>query len=261
MSDNFANHEPVKPDQRTSRSVGANRSAPPDGIQVDVYGVKFRLGTSPDDTAEPTSWIEVAERINTELKSIVSNTVSLAADVLRAARSLVRGIGGLPTRLAARVGRAHARADSAEAERSASVSSGGEAVARLARERIEALLLEKRESGLTAEVYLDPQTNHLVVCVLPAMDGSQVADLAASALLTAAPHAARPSYSEAQMAAPQSTAGTRARKILESLPDTDAAILRALFLEEDSKDDVARRFGVDANYISKLLKRVRRKFH
>jgi RNA polymerase sigma-70 factor, ECF subfamily len=50
------------------------------------------------------------------------------------------------------------------------------------------------------------------------------------------------------------------RKVLSQLPSRDQAILRAIFLEEQSKDEVCRRFGVTRDYLRVLLYRAKEKF-
>lgn len=52
----------------------------------------------------------------------------------------------------------------------------------------------------------------------------------------------------------------RVRRVLEDLPDRDAEILRAVFLEEGDKEEVCRRFGVDRAYLRVLLHRAKDKF-
>ena len=52
----------------------------------------------------------------------------------------------------------------------------------------------------------------------------------------------------------------RVQRILSDMPSKDAEILRALFIEEQEKDDVCRRFGVDRNYLRVLLYRAKDKF-
>jgi RNA polymerase sigma-70 factor (ECF subfamily) len=52
----------------------------------------------------------------------------------------------------------------------------------------------------------------------------------------------------------------RVQRILRDMPSKDAEILRALFIEEQEKDDVCRRFGVDRNYLRVLLYRAKDKF-
>jgi RNA polymerase sigma-70 factor, ECF subfamily len=58
------------------------------------------------------------------------------------------------------------------------------------------------------------------------------------------------------------TEETRAtvRKVLEQLPERDRAILRAIFLEEQPKDDVCRRFAVTRDYLRVLIHRAKNKF-
>jgi RNA polymerase sigma-70 factor, ECF subfamily len=48
--------------------------------------------------------------------------------------------------------------------------------------------------------------------------------------------------------------------VLRELPEKDAELLRAVFLEEQNKDEVCRRFGVDRNYLRVLLHRARLRF-
>lgn len=52
----------------------------------------------------------------------------------------------------------------------------------------------------------------------------------------------------------------RVRRVLETLPERDADILRAVFLEEADKDEVCRRFGIDRGYLRVLLHRAKEKF-
>ena len=58
------------------------------------------------------------------------------------------------------------------------------------------------------------------------------------------------------------TEETRAtvRKVLDQLPERDRAILRAIFLEEQPKDDVCRSFGVTRDYLRVLIHRAKDKF-
>jgi RNA polymerase sigma-70 factor (ECF subfamily) len=50
------------------------------------------------------------------------------------------------------------------------------------------------------------------------------------------------------------------RKVLRQLPERDQAILRAVFLEEMTKDEVCGRFGVGRDYLRVLLYRAKEKF-
>lgn len=52
----------------------------------------------------------------------------------------------------------------------------------------------------------------------------------------------------------------RVRRVLRTLPERDAEILRAVFLEEADKDEVCRRFGIDRGYLRVLLHRAKEKF-
>jgi len=50
------------------------------------------------------------------------------------------------------------------------------------------------------------------------------------------------------------------KKTLEQLPEKDRRLLRAVFLEEQDKDDVCREFGVDRGYLRVLLHRAKQNF-
>ena len=50
------------------------------------------------------------------------------------------------------------------------------------------------------------------------------------------------------------------RNLLLQLPDRDQAILRAIFLDELSKDEVCKKFGVSRDYLRVLLHRAKQKF-
>jgi RNA polymerase sigma-70 factor (ECF subfamily) len=52
----------------------------------------------------------------------------------------------------------------------------------------------------------------------------------------------------------------RVRRVLESMPERDAEILKAVFLEEGDKDEICRRFDVDRDYLRVLLHRAKEKF-
>lgn len=52
----------------------------------------------------------------------------------------------------------------------------------------------------------------------------------------------------------------RVRRVLSRMPDRDADVLRALFLEELDKDQVCERFGIDRNYLRVLLHRAKQRF-
>src|SRR5215212_8953335 len=52
----------------------------------------------------------------------------------------------------------------------------------------------------------------------------------------------------------------RVRRVLESMPERDAEILKAVFIEEGDKDEICRRFDVDRDYLRVLLHRAKEKF-
>lgn len=52
----------------------------------------------------------------------------------------------------------------------------------------------------------------------------------------------------------------KVRHILDELPEKDRSLLKALFLEERSKDEVCREFGISREYLRVLLHRAKRSF-
>jgi len=52
----------------------------------------------------------------------------------------------------------------------------------------------------------------------------------------------------------------RVRRVLETMPQRDSDILRAVFLEESDKEEICRRFGVERDYLRVLLHRAKEKF-
>jgi len=50
------------------------------------------------------------------------------------------------------------------------------------------------------------------------------------------------------------------RKVLTQIPERDQAVLRAIFFEERSKDDVCQKFGITRDYLRVLLHRAKQKF-
>lgn len=52
----------------------------------------------------------------------------------------------------------------------------------------------------------------------------------------------------------------RVRRVLQTLPERDADILRAVFLEEGDKEEICRRFDIDRAYLRVLVHRAKEKF-
>jgi len=50
------------------------------------------------------------------------------------------------------------------------------------------------------------------------------------------------------------------RNVMASLPEKDQQILRAVFLEEQDKDDICKRFQVDRDYLRVLVHRAKTRF-
>jgi RNA polymerase sigma-70 factor (ECF subfamily) len=73
-----------------------------------------------------------------------------------------------------------------------------------------------------------------------------------------AEHAASdPEVEEAMLSAETRTA---VRQVLEQLPDKDARVLRAIFIEERPKDEVCTELAVDRAYLRVLLHRAKNQF-
>jgi len=52
----------------------------------------------------------------------------------------------------------------------------------------------------------------------------------------------------------------RVRAVLDAMGDRDAAILRALFIDDVHKDEICERYGIDREYLRVLLHRAKGKF-
>jgi RNA polymerase sigma-70 factor, ECF subfamily len=52
----------------------------------------------------------------------------------------------------------------------------------------------------------------------------------------------------------------RVRRVLETMPQRDSDILKAVFLEEAEKEEICQRFGVERDYLRVLLHRAKEKF-
>lgn len=52
----------------------------------------------------------------------------------------------------------------------------------------------------------------------------------------------------------------RVRAVLDAMGDRDAAILRALFIDDVDKDEICERYGIDREYLRVLLHRAKGKF-
>lgn len=63
---------------------------------------------------------------------------------------------------------------------------------------------------------------------------------------------------EAELLSKETT--ERVRRVLSRMPERDAAILRTIFLEEEEKEEVCRRYDVDRQYLRVLLHRAKERF-
>ena len=70
--------------------------------------------------------------------------------------------------------------------------------------------------------------------------------------------AAQPKTREDELVDDETSA--RVRRVLSRLPERDSEILRALFLDELTKDEVCRRFDIDRDYLRVLLHRAKERF-
>jgi RNA polymerase sigma-70 factor (ECF subfamily) len=52
----------------------------------------------------------------------------------------------------------------------------------------------------------------------------------------------------------------RVRRVLSRMPEREADILRAIFIDEGDKEEVCRRFGVERSYLRVLLHRAKERF-
>ena len=52
----------------------------------------------------------------------------------------------------------------------------------------------------------------------------------------------------------------RVRRILDTLPQRDSDILRAVFLDEADKEEICHRFGIERDYLRVLVHRAKEKF-
>lgn len=148
-------------------------------VQVDVYGVKVDITPSPARGEEPQNWTEVARAINLELMAIATNAVSLVADTLRAARSLIRGIGALPSSLRNRVEEAHDRAARVEDQSRRNVDSADVAAAMA---KIQQLVKSKMVAGVDARVYVDSETDKVVFYFVGPTDDETATQVVRTAL-------------------------------------------------------------------------------
>lgn len=67
-----------------------------------------------------------------------------------------------------------------------------------------------------------------------------------------------PSDLEAELLSRETT--TQVRRALGDMNARDSDILRAIFLDEEDKDEICLRFGVDRDYLRVLLHRAKKKF-
>jgi RNA polymerase sigma-70 factor (ECF subfamily) len=75
------------------------------------------------------------------------------------------------------------------------------------------------------------------------------------------PETALASLSDGMDAALDSARNTaRVRRVLETLPQRDSEILRAVFLEEADKEEICNRFGIERDYLRVLVHRAKEKF-
>ena len=69
-----------------------------------------------------------------------------------------------------------------------------------------------------------------------------------------------PDPTDAEYSLDSARNAARVRRVLETMPQRDADILRAVFIDESSKDEICAQFGVERDYLRVLLHRAKEKF-
>ncbi len=102
-------------------------------VQIDHFGIRVKRTFQPnpaDDTA-PSNWRDVLSRVNRQLMELMLQPLALCCDALKSTRSVVRGIGELPSSVAKRIREGHQKAE--RLEDSAAATQEGNLVENLVR--------------------------------------------------------------------------------------------------------------------------------
>lgn len=147
----------------------------PEGLQLDIYGIKVNVKPAHVEDFEPKTWQEVWLRVNRELRGLIVNVFGVLNDALKTTRSLLKGIGSWGQHRSREITIAHAKADLAEAQaQEAVVCSSGDP--RQALRNLERLVSRKQAEGLSMKVFSDG--DRLVVLALPPVDEQALENLA-----------------------------------------------------------------------------------
>lgn len=145
-------------------------------IQLDYYGVRLKARPTPDRLPDPETWQDVARRVNHELMSFVAGVFRFLSQTVKAATSVVTGLGDLPRAVSYRISEAHTSADALENERANTPNEVGLAQG----ETIRRLINHKLAEGFTVRAIADG--DHLVLAFLRPTDDDDVAGIAAAAI-------------------------------------------------------------------------------
>jgi biotin carboxyl carrier protein len=136
-----------------------------EGVQFDVYGMKFATQKSSFEETDPQSWQQVGIRLNAALRSLITNAAGLAVDIFKGARRLVHGTTSLPDALCTRVAAAHVRADAVEAVRQREPLKSLDRT--IASSNLQTILDELRNKGIHVELVEVESGRFILTAVLP----------------------------------------------------------------------------------------------
>jgi hypothetical protein len=155
-----------------------------DVLQVDVYGIKVRGLVASYTEPRPTSWKEVAVRINQHLMAIADGVFGVIAETLEGAKRLIKGTTSIPEAVAGRIESTHKTMEKRESghEEVLEVFPYGDLYDKAgAVLQLQAKLKELRDRGLAAGVTLDGDGRPIIFVVRKDLSG-RVAQIARGAL-------------------------------------------------------------------------------
>lgn len=143
-------------------------------ISVEFWGVKVKIPFQPSPAGEkpPTSWKQVAGRVNRRLMAIAVGLFGAAQDLVDGTRAVIRGAAKIPPESAAKVKRARSKADHREGVRQGQVESGTlpPMLPSAPQDILEDLLLRKRAEGHEASI-VDLGSGRIAIVFVKAGDG------------------------------------------------------------------------------------------
>jgi hypothetical protein len=153
-------------------------------LQVDVYGIKVRAQAADSTEPRPTSWKEVAVRINQHLMAIAEGVFGVLAEALDGAKRLIKGTTSIPRAVAGRIESTHKAVEKRE--------SGHQEVLEVfpcddlydktgAALQLQTKLKELRDRGLAAGITLDNDGRPIIFVVRKELSG-HVAQIARGTL-------------------------------------------------------------------------------